>query len=149
MPYGCFCVHSAPVTMLVRSVAIDLPAGFRTSTNTPPPCGVCPAGSLMVHTDGRSKANLPSDVVNVFQPSGSVADGVAVADAGLSVAVAAPVPVAEAAARKSWSLAPQSPAPPGEAGAPQPASATTAATTAAPDKVPEQRDVPDQRSVPE
>ncbi|WP_223256941.1 hypothetical protein [Arthrobacter globiformis] len=97
----------------------------------------------MVHTDGRSKANLPSDVVNVFQPSGSVADGVAVADAGLSVAVAVPLPVAEAASDEETDVAGAAvPPPPGDAGAPQAVSATTAAKTAAPDKVPEQREVP-------
>ncbi|WP_246468991.1 hypothetical protein [Arthrobacter ipis] len=97
----------------------------------------------MVHTDGRSKANLPSEVVNVFQSSGSVADGVAVADAGLSVAVAVPLPVAEAAAEEEADVVGAAdPPPPGEAGAPQPTSAPTAAKTAALDKVPEQRNAP-------
>jgi hypothetical protein len=87
-------------------------------------------------------ANLPSDVVNVFQSSGSVADGVAVAEAGLSVAVAVPLPVAEAASDKEADVVGAADPPPGEAGAPQPASATTAAKTAAPDKNPEQRKAP-------
>jgi hypothetical protein len=138
MPYGCFFIHSAPTTILVRNVAIDFPARFRISTNTPPPCGVCPAGSFMVHSDGRSNANLPSDVVNVFQPSGNVADGVAVRDAGLSVAVAVPLPVPEAASEEEAEVvAAADPPPPGEAGAPQPANAMTAAKPAASAKVTE------------
>ncbi|MDP9695295.1 UNVERIFIED_ORG: hypothetical protein J2X79_002872 [Arthrobacter globiformis] len=85
---------------------------------------------------------MPSDVVNVFQSSGNVVDGVAVADAGLSVP-AVPLPVAEAAAEEEADVVGAAdPPPPGEAGAPQPTSATTAAKTAAPDKVPEQRKAP-------
>ena len=46
----------------------------------------------MLHSAGRSNDNLPSDVVNVFQPAGKVADPEAVAEAGLSVAVWEPAP---------------------------------------------------------
>lgn len=92
----------------------------------------------MLHSDGWSNDNSPSDVVNVFQPAGRVADPEAVAEAGLSVAVGEPVPgEAVASEAPGEALGDTAPPAPGDAG-PQPDTAiTTAATIAAPDKFPE------------
>src|SRR3954466_8454799 len=49
--YGMRCVHSAPVTTLVRNVASDLPPPFTTSTQTPPGAASAPR-SLTVHSAG-------------------------------------------------------------------------------------------------